>query len=117
MIEAGLSYAAPPTGGPSLRSLQGWESQVRTLWDFGFLDTQEIGLRTTATENVRRRIEMLCRPSGTRFHFLGLTQDLRPGLLSAAPPGLVSQFLFRESFPLSHSIFLPLTFLSYRIET
>jgi hypothetical protein len=29
-----------------------------------------------------------CRPYGTRFHFLRLTQDLRPGLLSAAPPGL-----------------------------
>jgi hypothetical protein len=29
-----------------------------------------------------------CRPYGTRFHFLRLTQDLRPGLSSAAPPGL-----------------------------
>jgi hypothetical protein len=31
---------------------------------------------------------MICRPYGTRFYFFGATQDLRPGLLSAAPPGL-----------------------------
>ncbi len=29
-----------------------------------------------------------CRPSGTRFLFGGLTPDLRPGLLYAAPTGL-----------------------------
>jgi hypothetical protein len=28
------------------------------------------------------------RPSGTRFYLLPLTQDLRPGLSYAAPPGL-----------------------------
>jgi hypothetical protein len=32
--------------------------------------------------------ETVCRPYGTRFHFLGLTQGLRPGLSSAAPSGL-----------------------------
>jgi hypothetical protein len=34
------------------------------------------------------RPEMFCRPSGTRFYFWGLAQDLRPGLFSVAPPGL-----------------------------
>ena len=35
------------------------------------------------------KVVRLCRPSGTLFlFFVGLTPDLRPGLLQAAPSGL-----------------------------
>jgi hypothetical protein len=64
-------------------------------------------------------------PPGLGSASWGLTQDLRPfgsaqGRLWAVicrPSGAVSQFPFWESVPLFLLIFLPLTFLSCRIET
>jgi hypothetical protein len=35
---------------------------------------------------------VFCRPYETRFPFFSLTQDLRPELVSVAPPGLVPVF-------------------------
>ncbi len=56
-------------------------------------------------------------PPGLGSSFCGLTQDLRPGLLSAAPPGLSRNSRFGNCSLFILLIFLPLTFLSCRIET
>ena len=96
-------------GFPPFENREGWGSLCR--------DGAKVGNQPVGDCDSRMGMpEMFCRPSGTRFLFLGAYPGLTSWAIICRPSGAVSQFPFWESVPFFLSIFLPLSFLSCRIE-